>query len=183
MACPSTTVTKIQQGTWWLVHPQFPFLHATSELHPHRISFSTCPEYLSSTRWTSELLSLFANQILNVLINVWTVPYGGQGNVHRTSTIITEGCPHTQTEVSTARLFLRHTLLVAILMLPSGLNIEGGYAASSQRSTSVRSSSHWLAIRPITLAYIASWSMTAVSPTFTAFFVSESVMVCCLIEL
>ena len=132
------------------------------------------------------IVEFVCNPILNVLINVWTVPCGGQGNVHRTaetSTTITEGCPHTRTEVSTARQSFRHALLVAIRMLPSGLNIEGGNAASSQLSTSVRSSSRWLTIRSIILAYIASWSMTAVSPTFTAFFVSENVMLCCLIKL
>ena len=42
MAYPATTVTKIVQGNWRIVHPQLPFSHAKFEPHPSRTSFSLC---------------------------------------------------------------------------------------------------------------------------------------------
>ena len=39
---PPLQLQKIVQGSWRLVHPQLPFLHAKFEPHPDRISFSIC---------------------------------------------------------------------------------------------------------------------------------------------
>ena len=39
---PPLQLQKLVEGSWRLVHPQLPFLHAKFEPHPDRTSFSIC---------------------------------------------------------------------------------------------------------------------------------------------
>ena len=68
------------------------------------------------------------------------------------------------------RLLSRHSLLVAVRMFPSRLNIE----AAMVLITSAKSRSRWVTMGPITRANIASCSMTVMSPFSRPYFVRKS---------